>query len=97
MPRRSGSLVLYLGLGLLLLALFLMVLRYLGVVFATSAKAQLALQADNAEALVLLHLAQILNWVRWRWIADILAAGVLLTLWDSLQGLRSRLWPPRQD
>jgi len=35
--------VLYLGLGLLLLALFLMVLRYLGVVFATSAKAQLAL------------------------------------------------------
>jgi hypothetical protein len=96
LSRRSGSLVLYLGLGLLLLALFLMVLRYLGVVFATSAKAQLALQTDNAEAMVLLHLAQILNWVRWRWIAYILSAGVVLTLWGTLLSFWSRVRPPRQ-
>jgi len=96
LPRRSGNLVLYLGLGLLLLALFLMVLRYLGVVFATSAKAQLALQAENSEAMVLLHLARILNWVRWRWIADILSAGVVLTLWNVLQGLWPRIYPRRR-
>jgi hypothetical protein len=46
--------------------------------------------------MVLLHLAQILNWVRWRWIAYILSAGVVLTLWDTLRSLWSRVRPPRQ-
>jgi hypothetical protein len=88
--RRSGWI--YTGLGLFSLALLLMVLRYLGVVFETNAKAQLALNGPSVGAETLLHLATLCNWVRWRWIADLLLLAAACTVF----GMGRDWWMGRQ-
>ncbi|MCE5393708.1 MAG: hypothetical protein JJ693_03795 [Acidithiobacillus sp.] len=76
--RRSG--LIYTGLFLFALVLILMVMRYLGVVFETNAKAQLALNGPGQTVTALLHLAMVLNWFRWRWILDLFLLACLLTV-----------------
>ena len=69
----------YIGAGLLIADLLLMVLRYLGVVFKTNAVAELAVHHGvDAEAQNLLHLADVLNVVHWKWIGEIFLVGVVL-------------------
>ncbi|MBU2754429.1 hypothetical protein HFU84_12365 [Acidithiobacillus sp. CV18-2] len=88
--RRRSSWI-YTGLGLFAIALFLMVMRYLGVVFETNAKAQLALHGSTAGVDALLHLAAICNWVRWRWIANLLLLASAVTIF----GLGRDWWTAR--
>jgi hypothetical protein len=69
----------YIGTGLIIADLLLMVLRYLGVVFKTNAVAELAVHHGiDAEAQGLLHLANVLNMVHWKWIGEIFLVGVVL-------------------
>nr|WP_226819178.1 hypothetical protein [Acidithiobacillus montserratensis] len=64
---------------MIIVDLLLMVVRYLGVVFKTNAVAVLAVHHGvDAEAQSLLHLANILNMVRWKWIGGIFLLGVFL-------------------
>lgn len=61
--------------------LLLMVVRYLGVVFKTNAVAVLAVHHGvDAEAQSLLHFANILNMVRWKWIGGIFVLGIFLLI-----------------
>ncbi|MBN2680468.1 hypothetical protein HHS34_006510 [Acidithiobacillus montserratensis] len=78
-PRFSRTGWVYAGTGLIIVDLLLMVVRYLGVVFKTNAVAVLAVHHGvDAEAQSLLHLANILNMVRWKWIGGIFLLGVFL-------------------
>ncbi len=78
-PRFSRTGWVYAGTGLIIFDLLLMVVRYLGVVFKTNAVAVLAVHHGvDAEAQSLLHLANILNMVRWKWIGGIFLLGIFL-------------------
>ncbi|PKY11122.1 hypothetical protein B1757_05935 [Acidithiobacillus marinus] len=78
-PRFTRTGWIYVGTALLVIDLLLMVVRYLGVVFKTNAVAVLAVHHGvNAEAQSLLHLANILNMVRWKWIGGIFLLAVFL-------------------
>ena len=71
----------YAGTGLIIVDLLLMVLRYLGVVFKTNAVAELAVHHGvDAQAQNLLRLAEVLNLVHWKWIAEILGLGLFCLL-----------------
>jgi len=92
LPRLSRAWWIYAGTGLIILDLLLMVLRYLGVVFKTNAVAVLAVHHGvDAQAGSLLHLANILNMVRWKWIGGILVLGFLflfIGFWRSFSRRR---------
>ena len=81
----------YTGLCLFAIALFLMVMRYFGVVFETNAKAQLALHGPSMGVDALLHVAAFCNWVPWRWIAGLLLVAALVTIF----GLGRDWWMAR--
>ena len=92
MRWRRRSAWIYTGLALFAVVLLLMVMRYLGVVFETNAKAQLALHGPSMGVSTLLHLAAICDWVRWRWIADLLLVALAITVF----GLGRDWWTARR-
>ncbi|MFA7495930.1 MAG: hypothetical protein WCY67_06420 [Acidithiobacillus sp.] len=81
MPRCPQICWVYVGTGLIIADLLLMVLRYLGVIFKTNAVAVLAVHHGvDFEAQSLLHLANVLNMVRWKWIGEVFLLGVVLLI-----------------
>ncbi len=89
--RMKWSWWVYTGSGLIIIDLLLMVVRYLGVVFKTNAVAVLAVHHGvDIEAQNLLHFANILNMVRWKWIGEIFVLGAILLLIGLLRPFSRR-------